>query len=649
MLVLSGIAKSYGQQDLFTDVSLRFPERGVVGLVGPNGAGKTTLLKIIAGELSPDRGDVIIPKHERIGYLGQEVEAEVGGSVLDTVLAGYAETLAIEHRLEQLAAVAAAGGSAAAAAVQDMAAVQEAFERVDGYRLVERAKTIAAGLGFTQEAMHAPLAQLSGGWRMRAVLARMLLEAPAVLLLDEPTNHLDIDALLWLESFLSDHDRLIILTSHDRSFLDGIATHIAALEDGTLRLYPGNYADYEAARELRLLQQEAEAANVAAKRAQLERFIARFGAKATKARQAKSKQKQLDRLGEAHVDRRVRKRMQIKLRQPPRAPKTVAELRGVRKAFGANVVFDGIDWRLERGQKVAVVGPNGAGKTTLLRLLAGDLRPDAGELRLGPAVEAAYFAQHHLEALDPRKTVLQTLYDDHGDVDIPEVRGLLGAFLFSGNAVDKHVAVLSGGERARLSLARLFLRPRNLLLLDEPTNHLDIESREVLADALCAYSGTIVAVSHDRSFLDAFVDHVVDLHPGSFVTYPGNTEAYAWHQAQKQPLAITAEPVPTTSAAERTPRGPSEAATAGGDTWKRRKELRNAYKTITRKLEAADARVSELQRLLLDPANAADHDLLWRTQEDLHRARAEAETLMQEWEALVAAGAEVGLDLLEDT
>ncbi len=644
MISLNQIQKNYGTQDLFADVSVRFPDRGVVGLVGPNGAGKSTLMKIITGEIEPDSGEVATPRGIRISYLGQDVEEDSDGSALETVLTGFADVLNMESRMAELAEMA-SNPDTVDEALREMSVIQESFEQVEGYSLVERAKAMLQGLGFAADEVDTPMSELSGGWRMRAVLARLLLEEPDVLLLDEPTNHLDIDAIIWLEEFLGAYPGLVILTSHDREFLDRMCIAIAGFEDTRLRLELGNFTHYEEASELRFQQLEAEAAIQERERQRMERFVERFQAKATKARQANSRKKQLERMTPVEVKQVRPKKMHIRLVEPPRAPRVVAQFDGVGKHFDDNIVFDGIDWVLERQQKVAVVGPNGVGKTTMLRLLAGDLPVTAGAVTLGPGVEFAFFAQHQLESLDPTKSVIDTLLTDFPDASIGEVRGLLGAFLFSGDSVKKKAEVLSGGERARLSLARMFLRPKNLLILDEPTNHLDMLSREVVADALRAYKGTVIAVSHDRAFLNRFVDHVVDLHPGRFTTYPGNMRKYEFHRQQERTPKDETEAVITAKSGRETT---NEDKDTGGPDHKSRKKIRSKFRSCTRDMTQVEEQITALQNILRDPELAADHEALWKAQTALDEARSKEARLLADWERIVKQGEQMGLDLLEE-
>lgn len=644
MIHLAGLSKRYGAQELFHDVAVQLPSTGVVGLVGPNGAGKSTLFRIIAGQESPDAGEVRVPRGTRLGWLTQDIETAGAGSVVQTVLAGFADVLAMEERMVELAERA-ADPAQTDAALAAMADLQAAFDAADGFRLEERARTILDGLGFSQEAMDLPYTAQSGGWRMRTILARLLLEQPDVLMLDEPTNHLDIDAIYWLEGFLARYPGLVLLISHDRELLDRGTDWTLAIFDQRVKLYRGNYSAFEDASELERAQVEQAAATQARERKETEEFIARFRAKASKAKQVQSRIKALEKQEVIEPLARRRRKMTIRLVPPNQAPRVLIECSGVKKAYGENVLFSGFDWRLQRGEKVAVVGPNGVGKTTFLRLLAGQVAVDAGEIRVAPRAEVSYFAQHHLEALEPQKTVFETLAGAHPNVPQAEVRAILGAFLFSGPTVDKKVDVLSGGERARLSLARIFLRPRNLLLLDEPTNHLDMESREVVSSALSAYEGTLIVVSHDRAFINGFVNHVVALHPGEFVTYPGNMDAYHWKQQQDQAkLAAEAKATPAPAPTAKAPaqgEGPR-----GGELRRQKRELQTRYRNVGRRIAELEEATAAARTRLADPAIADDHQALWDTQKELDAHRADMDAAMADWESLIADGTKIGVDLL---
>jgi len=520
---VDGLTKSFGGRALFRDLSWRIGERERIGLVGPNGVGKTTLCRILSGEEAPDAGTVSRPREAAVGYLPQEAGTGREGSVLAEALAGFAEVWGLERELEAVAAeLERAPTEPLTSRYGDL---QHRFEALGGYRLEREARAILTGLGFAPGDVTRPLAEFSGGWRMRAALARLLLQAPALLLLDEPTNHLDLASLAWLESVLVNYPGAVVVVSHDRYFLNRMVESIAELSESGLMLYRGDYDDFLVERAARRELLEAQARNQAKRVAEITRFIERFRYKATKARQVQSRVKMLERMERIDVGAAAR-RIRFAFSEPPRTGRRVATLTGIHKAYGDNVVYAGVDLTLERGERVALVGENGAGKSTLLKILAGALSPDRGDRALGARTTVHYYAQHQLEALEPSRTVLEEIIEMAPDLPHTRLRTLLGAFLFTGDDVDKKVAVLSGGEKARLALARMLVRPAALLCLDEPTNHLDLASREVLEDALAAFAGTIVFISHDRYFINRIATSVIHVAGGRLTRYLGGYDDF---------------------------------------------------------------------------------------------------------------------------
>ncbi len=445
--------------------------------------------------------------------------------------------------------------------------VQHRFEALGGYRLEAEAKIILGGLGFSPEGAHRPLAEFSGGWRMRAALARLLLLRPDLLLLDEPTNHLDLESLGWLENFLAAYEGSVVIVSHDRYFLNRMVTAIAELAGGSVTLYHGDYDHFLVEREARQALREAQARNQAKRVAEIERFIDRFRYKASKARQVQSRVKMLDRMERIETEAGAR-RIHFSFPQPPRTGRLVARLAGVRKAYGDNVVYSGVDFLVERGDRVALVGVNGAGKSTLLKVLAGALPFDAGERALGSHVEVQYYAQHQLDLLDPTRTVLEEIELAAPEAQTSRLRTILGSFLFSGDTVEKKVAVLSGGEKARLALAKMLARPAALLCMDEPTNHLDLASKEVLEEALSGFTGTIVFISHDRYFINRIATQVVEVDRGHLTTHLGTYDDYLDHKAAATASPAAAEPTrspaPKPASKDQTTARQSRASAAGG-------------------------------------------------------------------------------------
>ena len=532
MIAFSNISKQYGKQVLFVDTSFQLNPGEKVGLVGPNGSGKTTLFRMIVGEETADSGEVSIPKKLTIGYFRQDIEEMGGRSVLDEVIAGSGRLGALHHELEELQT---AMGDPARADDMDrilerFGAVQEEYEHLGGYALESQAREVLHGLGFDDAWIDGDVGALSGGWKMRIAMARALLGRPDVLLMDEPTNHLDIESILWLENFLKSLPGALLMTSHDRDFMNRIVTRIAEIDDGEITTYSGNYDFYERERALREANREAAYARQQAMLAKEQRFIDRFAAHAAKAAQVQSRVKALDKIEKIELPKR-RRVVKFELRQPPRSGDDVAMLQGITKRYGKRVVYDGLNLTIQRGQRWCVMGRNGAGKTTLLKIIAGALPPDEGQVRLGASLQMGYFAQQALELLDPDLTVWEQVQKDFPQESIGALRSLLGAFQFSGDETDKRIRSLSGGERTRLVIARMLLYPPNFLVLDEPTNHLDLVTKEMLIDALRDYEGTMIFVSHDREFLRGLSNRVLEIggesgvepqpvvYPGSYIEY----------------------------------------------------------------------------------------------------------------------------------
>ena len=558
MINFVDVSKQYGKQVLFVEASFQLNPGEKVGLVGPNGAGKTTVFRMITGEEGPDEGSVTVPRRISIGYYRQDIGEMSGRSVLDEAIAGSGNMGDLHHELKDLEAAMSdpARADEMEQVLERFGHVQEEYERGGGYDLESRAREVLHGLGFEDAQVDGDVGALSGGWKMRVGLARILLGRPDVLLMDEPTNHLDIESILWLERFIRDYGGTVLMTCHDKDFMNRIVDRILEIDTGEFTSYTGDYDHYVRERAIAIANREAQHARQQAMLAKERRFIERFQTHAAKAAQVQSRVKKLEKIEMVELPRQ-RKVVEFKFRDPPRSGEDVAELKGIRKAFGERVVYDGFDLMIRRTERWCVMGRNGAGKSTLLKMIVGAVQPDGGSVRLGASLKVGYFAQQALDLLDPTLTVFEQIQKDFPrdsqgvlknllgaslkvgyfaqqaldlldptltvfeqiQKDFPAdsqgvLKNLLGAFQFSGTDVDKPIRVLSGGEKSRLVLARMLFDPPNFLVLDEPTNHLDLETKEMLVDSLRNFEGTMMFVSHDRTFLRGLSNRVLELRPG---------------------------------------------------------------------------------------------------------------------------------------
>ena len=651
LLVVSGLSLAHGPKVLFDGAGFSVGPQDRIGLLGANGTGKSSLLRILSGDVAADGGTLTWRRGTRVGYLPQDVAALPAGTVLESVLSAVPGRTSLEQRL----AAAEAGLAATPAddhdqALELSAALADLHEQLDHFEErfgTHRAERLLGGLGFSEADLRKPSSALSGGWKMRAALAGLLLQDPDLLLLDEPTNHLDIPTLTWFDAFLRGSRRALMLVSHDREFLDRQVGKVLALEPEGLRSYTGGVTAYRAWRKEEEARLEAAARKQQDKREQLEGFIERFGAKATKAAQAKSKQKLLDKMEEVQT---LEERATVRFRfaEAPRSGREVLRLEGVSKAFGPRVVYRDLSAAVQRGERIGVIGPNGAGKTTLLKIIAGALAADAGTVKPGHGVIMGYYAQHLVEqgsaggvgSLDPTATILETLWDLVPDKGEAWVRSIAGSFLFSGDDVEKRIAVLSGGERARVALAKLLLVPANLLLLDEPTNHLDLDSSEALIEALKGYPGTLLFVSHNRSFVNQLATVIWEVKDGGVLPQPGNLDDWLYHQRQLEEAAAGGP-----SGAAGGPGGESRTAgdlsererkrleaEARNARYRREKPLREELARLEGRIAALEAEARAAEAALGDPALYQDFARARPHIERKAAADAELATLYGAWE-----------------
>ena len=619
MIQFENVSKSFPTGDLFTNVNLGIKSGMRAGLIGKNGSGKTTLLKMMLGDEHQDSGNIKKMKGLTIGYLAQEITVGTERSILEEVLASYPEAYELEKKMLSLSEAISKNPGDKKLSIE-LGDAQNNFDAIGGWSLEKNAKKILSGLGFKEDQFLKQMEKFSGGWRMRVALASILLQKPDILFLDEPTNHLDLDATIWLEKFLSDWKGGMVVISHDRMFLDRSVNHIIEIDLNRVRLVHGNYTAFMNNKKLELELYRNAYRNQQKEIKDTERFIERFRYKNTKATQVQSRVKKLDKLERLEMPSEDNSAITLKIPQPKRSPLRLVTFVDVNKAYGEVEVFNHLDFEVERERKIGLVGINGAGKSTLLKMLAGVESLTEGRIEYGPNIKIGYYAQHQLETLDNDDTVYDSLEKVSLNWSENEIRAYLGAFLFSGEDIEKYIKVLSGGEKARLAMARILISPSNLLLLDEPTNHLDMLSRTIVEKALSDYKGSIVCISHDRHFLNKITNTTCEIGDGGVITYEGNYEYYEWKKNERE--------------VEGNKKSPIDNSKENKLKYKERKKNKNRLAWINKRFKRIENEIKELELVINDKNNTSNAALLERTMSKTNILEEEYLTLIREKDEL---------------
>ena len=651
MLNVTGISKSYSDQELFSEVSFNVGMSDRIAVIGRNGTGKTTLFEIIAGNIMPDSGSISLRRDTAIGYLRQDIQTSSGRTLLEYVSSSshVISDLAHKIRLIQEDLAEEKDKETVTGLLKELGELQHLYEAKGGYDSEHEAKIVLSGLGFAESDFGRALSEFSGGWQTRIELARLLFLNPDILLLDEPTNYLDLETQCWFENYLKRYHGAVLVTSHDRTFLNNVASKILSIEDDGVIFYRGNYDNYVLAREKDIKTQKAAARRQEFKISHQMRFIERFRAKNTRASQVQSRIKQLKKMERVTVPRSTKK-IQFNFPEPPRSGRVVIELKHVDKSYGQHVVYRDLNLALERGDRTAIVGINGAGKTTLLRMLAGVLPFESGQRIIGHNVTTAYFAQYYIESLNPHSSIIAELRSATPDEPEQRLRGLLGAFLFSGDDVTKNISVLSGGEKTRVAIARMLIKPANFLLLDEPTNHLDIPSREILTDALNDYKGTLCFITHDRMLIKEIANKIIEVRDGRITVFLGSYDDYLQQSAASYAVTNTEEnrshgrqPYGLSTAVQKRQRKALEA------------RLRNEYyrvispinqriAAIEQEVTVITERIKEIETIMADPTHYEDPQNIVAVNREYAVLREKVVRLTTEWDSLTVKAERLQLE-----